>query len=646
MADAEPPKRARRRRLPATADPLDMAMAEAARGEGSATARRLLEAHERLASAQLQLAHNELLRNRMRMARDLGLAVLVLGLVAALAWAVMSAAASRAIVVEAFSVPPELARRGLTGQVVAQRFLDHLGDIQRKSNSIRAPASFAESWGGNLKVEIPTTGVSLDDASKALRGWLSDDTRVTGEIVTQGNELRISARTQGDAPAEAAGPAAAFDAVLRRTAEEVFGRQQPYLYAIYLQNEGRGDESLAITKEIALHGPPDERAWGFNSWGLRLQRGGEIEQGAARFRDGVRLDPLPPLLFNLMADQHFRGREGRAAGMLEQVDQAYAVGADKGRLNAEAAGTLRTEIDYMRSMWSGDYLGAEAAARRASSLTNYNNNLVVSPARLAAALAAQHRPGEALRELALAPLTDADRIKFGGPTSIGEAEGLARIASAVADRDWRRVEAEAARLERWQSERGGLDAFRARVTSWPWLARARAELGDVAGAAALAARTPIDCTLCLRVRGYIAMRAGRDGEADRWFAAAVQTAPKLPHAYADRAELRLRRGEFAGALALAERASQLGPDWADPLLIAGDALAKLGRGEEALARYASAAERAPRWSALHVQWGKALWRSGRRDEARAKFGAAAGMDLNPAERARLGRLLAIARSET
>jgi hypothetical protein len=254
------PKPKARRKAIDSPDPVEIAMRKAADELGQGPAHLLLQAHERLAGAQLQLARNELFRGRFRAARDISFAVLAVALVAAIAWAVAAAASSRAVVIEAFSVPPELARRGLTGEVVAQRFLDRLGEMQSKSNSVRAPASFADAWSGNLEVEIPSTGVSLDDISRALRGWLSNDTRVTGEVLVEANNLRVAARASGKAPAEATGPAEALDATLQQAAEQFFAQQQPYLYAIYLQNEGRTDEALAVTRSLALTGPPGERA--------------------------------------------------------------------------------------------------------------------------------------------------------------------------------------------------------------------------------------------------------------------------------------------------------------------------------------------------------------------------------------------------
>ena len=215
---------------------------------------------------------------------------------------------------------------------------------------------------------------------------------------------------------------------------------------------------------------------------------------------------------------------------------------------------------------------------------------------------------------------------------MGEIEGTARIASAAALGDWKSVLREATALEAWQSATGGLAAVRVPVITLPWAARAQAEMGDYATAERLIAATPLDCTLCLRVRGRVAALGGRSGEADRWYRAAVSSAPNLPQSYQDWAESRLLMGDVAGAVAMAKAANERGPQWAEPLKTMGDAMVRQRDLNGAEASYAKAATKAPRWGKLHMQWAGALWRLGRQKEARDKLDIAAGMDLNLADR--------------
>ncbi|WP_411287976.1 hypothetical protein, partial [Phenylobacterium sp.] len=63
------------------------------------------------------------------------------------------------------------------------------------------------------------------------------------------------------------------------------------------------------------------------------------------------------------------------------------------------------------------------------------------------------------------------------------------------------------------------------------------------------------------------------------------------------------------------------------------------RGASLAAAPNFAAKLAPRWGRLHLKWGEALAKLGKADEAQGKWRAATGMDLSPAGRARVTGLL-------
>ena len=167
----------------------------------------------------------------------------------------------------------------------------------------------------------------------------------------------------------------------------------------------------------------------------------------------------------------------------------------------------------------------------------------------------------------------------------------------------------------------------------PWQAYVAARLGRIEEAEALIGLTPLDCYFCLRTRGRIAAIAGQAAVADRWFAEAVRQAPSLAHADQEWAEVKLARGDRAGALTLAHQAARKAPQWADPLKLQGDVRLAAGDVEAAAQLYTNAVKLAPRWGGLHLKWGEALAKLGKADEARARWRAAASMDLSAADRA-------------
>lgn len=158
---------------PASTAPVDIAMdIERHDPAPNSPARVLLEKQARLIDEQMR--HLKLQSLNERMGAGLRLLTAVAGLAAAaalgaLAW---SAAHDRTAVFDAFSVPPELQARGITGEVAATRFLDHIRSIHAQSDSARPSESFANDWSQQAEVEIPGVGLSLGDLRGVLRQWL------------------------------------------------------------------------------------------------------------------------------------------------------------------------------------------------------------------------------------------------------------------------------------------------------------------------------------------------------------------------------------------------------------------------------------------------------------------------------------------
>ena len=627
-------------RLPGSADPIEIAMARVAASDDPDPARALLEEHRLMVGAQRGLARHELFRSRFRTVRDACIALLFIALVGLLGIAVVGASRSKAIVVQAFNVPPSLAARGLTGEVVAQRFLDRLADIQRNADTVRAPASFGSAWSGDLKVQIPSTGVSLDDASRLLRRWLGDETYVSGEVIVDGGILKVSTRSGSQPVAEASGSWSELDATLQKVAEVYFGQQQPYLYSIYLSDAGRDAESMAVAVQLARSGPRDERAWGYNAWGIREERLGNFDESERLFLAGRSLAPhVAPLTFNLMINDLINGRDGAAVLKLPMARAAYVNARRRGTLKPDAVSTILLTIDYQDAAFRADYAAAARATEGTLKLPDYNNSLSSAPILLATSLVRQHRPREALALLRANPISPDNRSGFSSLGTLSMNLSTVATEAAVETGDWSAVAIAALAGDRRAIASSAIDRGLRAVSSWPWLARSAAYLGNSQQAERIAAATPLDCYLCLRTRGVVASLAGNYRASNGWFDKAVKHSPQLAFAELEWGRALLQRRDFAGAIAKFEAATVKAPRWADPLKYAGDALALQGKDKEALGRYAGAAERAPRWGALHLAWGAALWRSGDRAEGMKKLRAATAMDMSAAERQRLRRTI-------
>jgi tetratricopeptide (TPR) repeat protein len=136
------------------------------------------------------------------------------------------------------------------------------------------------------------------------------------------------------------------------------------------------------------------------------------------------------------------------------------------------------------------------------------------------------------------------------------------------------------------------------MLDWPKEAQALLQLGRVDEAAALIARTPLDCYTCVRVRGLVEEARGNAPAAQRWFAEAARQAPRLAPAFADWGRLLAHARHYDSAEVKLAYAARLAPNWADPLKYWGDMLAAEGKRDEALAKYEAALRLAPNWAEL------------------------------------------------
>jgi tetratricopeptide (TPR) repeat protein len=180
-----------------------------------------------------------------------------------------------------------------------------------------------------------------------------------------------------------------------------------------------------------------------------------------------------------------------------------------------------------------------------------------------------------------------------------------------------------------------------RFQFWPAWAYAKSRAGDAAGANALISKTPLDCDVCVRMRGRIAAVNHDWAGAARWFATVSARSPHIPFADTDWGAMLLAKGDTDAAIAKFKSAHEKSPHFVDPLEMWGEALMQKNRSDLALAKFEEANKYAPNWGRLHLEWGKALFYAGKKDEAGKQFAVAVGLDLTLSDESELTRMRSI-----
>ena len=558
-----------------------------------------------------------------------------LAVAGALAIAIWDASQAEGTVVDAFSVPPQLAQAGISGEVIATDLTEQIASISdiAQKNSL-ANSKVVRQEIAEVKVEIPETGVSLGQAWRYLRLWLGHERHLGGTLRLVGDgQIRLTVALDGQRLASVSGAQAALDKLEQQAAEQVFASVDPVNIVLYLRSTGRDNEAFAAAERRAqtVTDPSDRaRAFGLFASMTRSQTG---NMPLSLARGQISADANPKMIIGfreMMWAEIFMGHDEQALRLAQRMptflekDQPYAQ-------QGQGLRAIQIEGAFERDLALGDFV--QAAAGGGCLRCPLPHQLIFR----AEALARAHDAGtsRALTARVLAePPSPANRVNPRGVYisrlryfhDIMAENWPAAVASAHA------YEAEV-KADATLSPKG--EALVREIQVTPLLAYALARRGDAAGARAAIEATPNDCYDCIRARGLVASVAGQWNLADGWFARAAALGPSLPSAYADWGQSLLARGQPDAAIAKFKQANEKGPHFADPLEYWGEALMAKNRSHLALAKFAEAEKYAPNWGRLHLKWGEALTYAGKKDEAGKQLARATALDLTPLEKSEL-----------
>ena len=546
-----------------------------------------------------------------------------------IAFLIWGAAHSGDLLIDSFSIPPDMAARGITGQAVASKLLDDLSLMESQSSTVRAPQSYANNWSqSDIKVDIPETGISLGELDRFLREKFGHDTHVSGEVERTASGLSLTARAAGQNADTVTGPDTDLDKLVLNLAELVFKRAEPYRYGIYLVSHGRVTEAIAVFSNVAATGPATERTWAYVGWGNAIVARDGLDAKLRLVQQAVALDPnFPPALANVSATEDARShpeeglRVNRLLVKAYDSESAKASLTDASRLRSKATYVVRTNTALGAFHEGAEYFSRlNAAGPRAGQTAPW--------AELAAYQAGEHDVTAA--RATMAP-TQLDSGVAPGITAFTSMRAMLVVDSEA--QDWTGVLSQAKAMEDLFPRFPGARYFAIQAT--PMAAIAEARLGHFAQAEARIAPTKADCYDCLIARAKIAAMQKQEARADYWFALAVKAASSIPFAYAEWGQALKERGDFTGAVAKFTLANQKGPHFADPLEMWGEVLIAQNRSDLALEKFTEAEKYAPNWGRLHLKWGEALLWTREPSEAQKQFARAGELDLTAAEKAEL-----------
>ena len=581
--------------------------------------------HLKVQFRQLRLA---IVSERFAIALRAMTALVGLAIAGGLSFMIWNATGASGLVIEPFSVPPDLIEHGLSGKVVASKLLDVLGTMQAQTDSQRNPKTYVNYWGDDIKVEIPETGVSVGELNRFLREELGHPTHITGEVVHIPAGLALTARAGAAGSGTASGTEAQFDALVATLAEAIYRVTEPYRYSVWLREHGRLDEGIAVAMELARHGPARERPWGYLGWANSLEESVGYPARLKMMRDVVRMAPDMYLAKDnicLIEDRISQPgqaiRDCRAAAPLLST-------ANHGGIRDAVLPIAQMRLQALIDQNLGAY---HDASRLWSQVMEFGSQGTTYSL---AAMVAQSLVGEHDLPAARLALQEPEPEGALNPGSHALDRAWAAMLVAFAAEQWDVVVADDRAIQTLFSKYPGLRTY-APVRELSLLAAAQARLGNFKAAELLIAPTPEECDVCLRTRAQLAEMQGQHARADMLFARAVQGQSETPFAYANWGAALLARGDIDGAIAKLALASERGPHFADPLELWGEVLARQGDFSAAADKFAAANGFAPQWGRCHLRLAQVLLKLRDSNAARKELMLAATLELSASDKAEL-----------
>ena len=494
---------------------------------------------------------------------------------------IRDAVTSRRVVIEPFDAPPALAARGLTGKVIAGGLLDDLTRLQDATRSSSAARGLSGAWTGNIKLDVPDTGVSLSEISHLLRERFGHDLHIDGDLIeTTTGGLALTVRGNDVPPETFSRPATELEKLTVEAAEYIYSKSQPARWATYLVNAERYEEAIAFCRGAVASADPADRPKLLSIWAIAISfSGGSTREALGLFRAAVKLQPdLWPAHVNIQ----------NALIVLGDEEGAWRAGEDMRRVAGGRPGRA-PEADYVNWDYLTWNLRAWLEAALADAETNAGSGTGAGTAgpTIAEIQALLHDPEAA--DLAL----KTTREDSHDPTIAAMAHIVRGRLAAEAGDTARAVTEMEAYGEAFANP--AVSSNNAGYTCWIAPAEEAAGHPDRADAVLKSSGTYVDC---YRFRGDILDGRGDWPGAQKAYADAVALAPDLPAGYYSWGVALAKHQDLEGATAKLKEAILKGPHWADPLKACGDVLLKQGRPTEALAKYDEALNYAPQWKQL------------------------------------------------
>jgi tetratricopeptide (TPR) repeat protein len=267
------------------------------------------------------------INHRLILLRNALIAFSILVVVVVIAIACYREAYRQTLTIAAFDVPPKLAERGITGQVVAKILFDEL--VKRRDLvTTLEKGELKGAWAENRSdVAIPEAKFTLQSVFRYLRYMTGNEIAVDGEFILDGEDVTMRVRVAGKPPTIAKGKLATWETLVGELALGVLEVTQPAVVAAYFGVKAQTPEDLvALSKRIRRMSAQDPKLSGavmsvaYDAYGSALQRQDKADDALLAFNEAMALDPNNGVaVFNAARVKSVLGKSDESAELYKRA---------------------------------------------------------------------------------------------------------------------------------------------------------------------------------------------------------------------------------------------------------------------------------------------------------------------------------------
>ena len=212
-------------------------------------------------------------------------------------WLLYDAVMKPTIAIAPISAPEELAKKGYTSEVMANKLRAALSKLAKQTKSRKGGADVA-GQSDIPNIVVPRTGLSVETIAAQIRkiSGLTNRWQVSGGVVAQGDLYEMNLKIANDVDSNLNNAPIAekgIEQLIDASAGEILGVADPYLMALSYRRSAKLQESLVLAQKLVAQNPEGDAAfWAHNLIGLIYREDlHELDTAIKEFRLCINFQP-------------------------------------------------------------------------------------------------------------------------------------------------------------------------------------------------------------------------------------------------------------------------------------------------------------------------------------------------------------------